>query len=160
MGVVLAGMIVLFAHARVSNCGGNSAALSACAVSMMELDMAADAIGQFTNINQLPEEERIAFVRDSQSLWNPGAKTLVRTNINLKGVSKQILLVCDTPFNNVPQPTIWNGFRHNPAHAVGYSDGSTGLITPEQFKEINLSEFIDASLLTNRVTSKDERVSE
>jgi hypothetical protein len=44
----------------------------------------------------------------------------------------------------VPQPCLWNLFRQNPAHAVGYSDGSAGLISPEEYAALDLSRFIKA----------------
>lgn len=53
--------------------------------------------------------------------------------------SKRIIIVCDTPFSDVPKRVI---FQAPPSHAVGYSDGTTGLISPGEYARLNLSSFV------------------
>jgi hypothetical protein len=55
--------------------------------------------------------------------------------------NREIVIVCQTQFDNVHKPDLWNSFWRNPAHAVGYSDGSTGLISSEQYATLNLNGF-------------------
>ena len=62
---------------------------------------------------------------------------------------KEIVIVCGKEFDNVPRSP-WTFFLKNPAHAVGYSDGTTGLISPTEFSNLNLSGFVSVlSLATN-----------
>jgi hypothetical protein len=58
---------------------------------------------------------------------------------------KRIIMVCDHPYDNVPQRIFG---RAPMAHAVAYSTGETGLISPEEFGRLNLSRFIDLQTLT------------
>ncbi len=143
---------LLPALSRTSNCGGNTAALAICNNCVLSLYLASGDETKPFNINSLSAEKKAEIVKSIEDHWNLGANFFVRTNVPLRDIRRQILVVCDQPFNNVPQPTLWNGFKQTPKHAVGYSDGNTGLITPTQFKELNLSEFIEGTKLkTNAV---------
>ena len=63
---------------------------------------------------------------------------------------RKIVIVSAREFDNVPAPAPWNLFHRNPAHAVGYSDGTTGLISREQFKNLDLFGYSSLwSLATN-----------
>jgi hypothetical protein len=84
-----------------------------------------------------------------------GADFLVRSSFVLGNSSNRgIVIVCERQFGNVPQPTIWNLYHQNPAHAVGYSDGTAGLISPEQFSNLNLASFVSLSNLVADLASK------
>jgi hypothetical protein len=144
--LIAAGML-LPALAKTTNCGRNSAVLSVCNTCGMELYLASDDLGRRYDITQLSDSCKIELAKLASNHWISEAKFFVRTNITLNDTQKLIWVVCDTPFENVPQPTIWNGYRKNPAHAVGFSDGTTGLIKPAEFKKLNLAEFIDAATL-------------
>jgi len=63
---------------------------------------------------------------------------------------KQIIVVCDRAYDNVPQRMFGRSPR---AHAVAYSTGDTGLISPEEFARLDLSGFMDLQTLaqTTRV---------
>jgi hypothetical protein len=64
--------------------------------------------------------------------------------------NRQVIIICEREYDNVPKPALWNFYRKNPAHAVGYSDGTAGLISPEQFTNLNLNGFVSlSSLATN-----------
>ena len=146
--------------ARPSNCGGNSAALSRCrsyslTVAMKMLDSAGDfKLGDFTG------EEREEVLRLADNHWNRGSHLLLKRIVHEKEDPKQIIVVCDTAYNNVPQPTIWNLYSKNPAHAVAYADRTTGLITPKQFRELDLKEFMDAHELVVSVATNNGAVKE
>jgi hypothetical protein len=67
----------------------------------------------------------------------------IKTNFVWGTSSNQgIVIVCQKQFDNVHKTGFWNSFRRNPAHAVGYSDGSIGLISSEQFTNMNLNGFV------------------
>jgi hypothetical protein len=76
---------------------------------------------------------------------------LVKTNFAWGTSSNvEVVIVCPTEFDNVPEPFLLNLYHRNPAHAVGYSDGKTGLISPKQYINLNISGFVSAwSLATN-----------
>jgi len=76
---------------------------------------------------------------------------LVRTNFLWgNGWDHEIVVVCPKEFDNVPQPILLNFYHKNPAHAVGFSDGRTRLISRTEFTNLNLSDFVStASLATN-----------
>ena len=76
---------------------------------------------------------------------------LVRTNFLWgNGLDHEIVVVCPNEFDNVPRPILFNLYHKNPAHAVGFSDGRTRLISPAEFTNLNLDGFISAaSLATN-----------
>jgi hypothetical protein len=77
---------------------------------------------------------------------------LVKTNFiwATDNSNREIVAVCPTLFSNVPEPILLNFYHKNFAHAVGYSDGTTGLISPKEFANLNLSNFVSAAdLATN-----------
>jgi hypothetical protein len=53
-------------------------------------------------------------------------------------------------YGNVAQPTFWNLHRQNIAHAVGYADGTTALISLEQFAALDKSEYFEPPVATTR----------
>jgi hypothetical protein len=77
------------------------------------------------------------------------ARFLVRTNLNSDRPFNTVLAVCEQPFDNVPLPTLMNLFRRNPAHAVAYADGSTNLISPTAFAQLDLSGFVATTNFSN-----------
>jgi hypothetical protein len=76
---------------------------------------------------------------------------LVKTNFVWSGTSNRLIVaICPREFDNVPEPILLNLYHKNPAHAVGYSDGTVGLISPTEFTNLNLNGFVSAaSLATN-----------
>jgi hypothetical protein len=67
------------------------------------------------------------------------------------------VVLCLREFANIPRPTIWNFYHKNPAHAVGYSDGTSGLISPAECTTLNLIGFVPAA---NLVTNSEFKVEE
>jgi len=76
---------------------------------------------------------------------------LVKTNFAWADNSNhEIVAVCPHEFGNMPRPMLLNLYHKNRAHAVGYSDGTAGLISLTEFKNLNLSSFVSAAnLATN-----------
>lgn len=86
--------------------------------------------------------------------WVQPARLMAKVeNVRLDpGGVKKVVMVCDQAYSNVPQHLFWKAPM---AHAVAYSTGETGLISPEQFKQLDLNGFIDLKTLgrTNSVTT-------
>jgi len=149
--VLMAGLLVgmILPATSASNCGQNSYALTVCrnfavtTVSAAQDNQSKFEIGKIDKI-----EGRILSSLAERGWGMSGVDFLVRTNFVLGNSSnREIVIVCERQFGNVPQPTVWNFYRQNPAHAVGYSDGTTGLISPEQFRNLDLSGFVSLSNL-------------
>jgi type II secretory pathway pseudopilin PulG len=90
------------------------------------------------------QQKRIVRIGLSFDSW-------MKTNFDwASGSNRTIVIVSGKQYDNAPQPSIWNFYHKNPAHVVGYSDGTTGLISPQQFTNLNLNGFVSAaSLATN-----------
>ena len=74
----------------------------------------------------------------------------IRTNfVWSDAASRNIVIVSARVYDNVPVAAPWNMFWRNPAHAVGYSDGTTGLISQEEFESLNLLGFASLWSLAN-----------
>ena len=149
-------LLPAYAKGRVSNCGGNSATMSACRTIMLDMRLASEDLGKRFDVRQLSRERKTDIAIAATNYWIVRGKILLRKNISIGNGSNQIMAVCDAAYDNVPQPTIWNHYKKNPAHAVGYSDGSVGLISPADFKKLNLAEFVDASSLASNEVAKAE----
>ena len=143
--VAAAVALLLPALALPTNCGGNSSALSTCReIGLAFRVVALDRNESPFSVSDLTDAERSNFTGAGKSSWLGDAKFLVTTNrVKVEpGVHRQIIAVCDTPYNNVPR----RRFGRAPfAHAVAYSDGSTGLIPAAEFRNLDLSRFIDVT---------------
>jgi len=152
--VALLAALLLPLVSTATNCGGNNAAISVC--KQCALEVLLSRINTRTNgfeFARLPETEKVELAKLAHSHWVPSANFWIQTNVaNLAG-SKQILVVCDRAYGNLPAPTWRNGYRKNLAHAVAYSDGSGGIITPAEFAKLDFALFIKLSSLTEPSSS-------
>lgn len=125
-----------------TNCGGNSAAESNCrSIALTALVEGSDSNNVF-DIEHASKETQTDIARAERDFWTSGAKYLVRIGpIHTGHDTHEIVVVCDTAYGNVPQPSIWNLHRRTLRHAVGYSDGSIGWLTPAEFSDLNRSNF-------------------
>jgi hypothetical protein len=133
--------------ARRSNCGGNSAALSACEgyISVLELWGAKHDSRTF-RYSQADREARENLQQLPGASWIRSGRLLARLDeVHIDpAAQKRIIMVCDRPYNNVPQRL----FGRSPmAHAVAYTTGETGLISPEEFARLDLTDFTDLRAL-------------
>jgi hypothetical protein len=124
-----------------SNCGGNSAALASVHCYVLFARAAADdnTDRQFRILNAT-QEQREQLSHLARGPWIPrGSMLVTRMPLLAEARARSIVVVCNKPFTNVPER--WLGSAP-PTHAVGYSDGSTGLISPAEFAALNLSAFV------------------
>jgi hypothetical protein len=68
---------------------------------------------------------------------------------------REIVIVSQKQYGDVHKPGFWNAFVKNPAYAVGYSDGTAGLISAEEFTNLNRTGFIS---LSNLVTNSEMNI--
>jgi hypothetical protein len=146
LALIAAGFL-LPALARRSNCGGNSAALAACKgyVTVLQLWAAGNDNKSFDFSSADVETQRRCLKLPGAS-WIRSARLLAKIqNVKIDpAAEKQVILVCDQPFNNVPQK-FWGKAPFS--HAVAYSTGESALISPEEFSRLNLSGFVDLQAL-------------
>jgi hypothetical protein len=148
--LALAVAVVLPALARVSNCGGNTRALHDCRTFVLVLRIwDVDHNGANFQYSETDSETREWLRLLGRKLGS--ARLLAKlqgVRFDPKG-TKSVIMVCDTPFDNVPQ----RRFRRAPfAHAVAYSTGEVGLLSPTEFQRMDLSEFTDlATIASDRV---------
>lgn len=147
---VLLGMLLPLL-AGSSNCGGNSAAQAQCRLIAIRAKVEASE-GLFQP-QQWSEYGKKEAGRLSLRHWTPEATYLVRTNLTANAPAKTVVTVCDTKFENVPKPTIWNLYRKNPAHAVAYFDETMGLLTSEEFSKLDLTNFVNVTTLAPGLAS-------
>lgn len=74
----------------------------------------------------------------------------IRTNFHWAGASnREVIIVCESEFDNVSK-SFWSLGQKYPAHAVGYSDGKSGLISPGEFTNLSMNSFVSlCELATN-----------
>ena len=147
---------------HVSNCGGNSAARAGCrniALNAVVLGSDSGGIFNFTKLSQQQQDEQAEEIR-SVANWTAPAKYLLRVSPVQTGPgTHEVVVVCDTPFGIVPQPSIWNLHHRSLRHAAGYSDGSSGWLTPSQFAELNKSSFVALKFLPMPMDSQTNAAS-
>ena len=130
---------------RGSNCGGNSAAKNVCYLVSIEARILADEMDNKFDFYRL-NEEQVKSLSDAALTrhWTPNAKYLLRKGpVSLGTNTHEVVVVCDTAYGNVPQPSIWNLHRRTLRHAVCYSDGTSGWLTPSQYKDLNQAQFFE-----------------
>jgi hypothetical protein len=124
-----------------TNCGGNSAAL-ARVQEYAELARlgAAESTEHAFRVEVVTPEQRQRLAELAHYDWIPVARFLVSTAAisDQESQSKRIIVVCDTPYRNVPQR--WIGSAP-PTHAAGFSDGSISLISQAEFTALDRSAF-------------------
>lgn len=133
---------------RSSDCGGNSAALSQVhVIATFAAAHAFDRADGAFSFMRLSNDERAELANLSSQRWIKEAKFLVTSMPIHRGApGRTVVAVCDTPFTNVPQRSI----GHAPVtHAVGYSDGTTGLVTEVEFRSLDRAKFTDLASLVS-----------
>jgi hypothetical protein len=121
-----------------SNCGGNTAAIWNVRQYCLIVEMAAASRPdhRFAIAAATPQErEDLAAV--ARGPWTGGARYLVSTQPYQAGASgpRRLIIVCDTPFRNVPRRLI----PSPPTHAAAYSDGTVALISVSEYAALDHS---------------------
>jgi len=145
--VLLLGILAVVVSAAIptkmhmSNCGGNSAALSQVrSIDQFALICADEAAGGTFEFTAADDHQREELASDARNDWLHDAHFLVSTLpiVRTEAQQRKIVVVCDKPYRNVPQQTFGSA---PPTHAAGYSDGSPGLISTKEFAALDLSHF-------------------
>jgi hypothetical protein len=149
--VVLGVLGVVFAlvatSSQSSNCGGNSAALHVCSFYPLTLLMQMSEQGLNSRDSETPNtltsdltSADLAQVFESM---NGSAEYSIRNpDSRFPAGDREVVIVCDVEFGNVPQPTMWNLYRRSPAYAIGFANGTSELITPAEYGRLDRSNFI------------------
>jgi hypothetical protein len=140
--LIACGAALLPLVARSTNCGGNSAALAACKSAAICFRLiASERDGKPVSVADLSEAERDYFKQIAGLNWLGEAKVLVAAiPVSLDSQKQQIVAACDRAFDNVPRRV----FGKSPlTHAVAYTDGSTALISVEDYQKLDVSKFVD-----------------
>jgi hypothetical protein len=145
VAVIACGAFLLPTLARSTNCGGNSAAITYCKDASLSLVLAAKDRGAAVSATNLTESERENFRHLSRMTWLGTATVLVALEpVSPENNRHQLLAVCSKPYDNVPQRMIGKAPL---THAVAYSDGSSGLISIDDFRKLDLKKFVDVKTL-------------
>ncbi|QEG43371.1 hypothetical protein [Roseimaritima ulvae] len=164
MGIFIVGLatVLVLASSQTSNCGGNTAALAVCGHYPLYLFAGLAERDETSAVGLTPNA--LTAGRDSdelssifQSLSATASYSIRNPDVAFDPADREVVIVCEQAFENVPQPTVWNLYCRSPAHAVGYSDGSTGLISPAEYRELDRSDFMPAAdWIRLRATSAGE----
>lgn len=142
-GVVIVVVSLVTFTTQSSNCGGNSAALTACqnyigVLHAWDHDHPNEAFRYRDASRELQEE----FTNLAGADWIRSARLLTKlenVRVDPHG-AKQVVIACDRAYDNVPQRRFW----WSPMmHAVGYSTGEVGLISPSEFEQLDLTGYVD-----------------
>lgn len=133
--------------ARPSNCGGNSATLSNCNQIITYSRLFSVTNSFLPDAQQMDSDDRKRFLDLAGNHWTADARYWVRTNNADPNNSTQVVVFCDQVFDNVPQPTLGNLHKRTPAHAIGFANGTTALISPAAFAQIPKGDFAPIATL-------------
>lgn len=148
--VVLAAVPLIIAMAILAfpSSGGNVAALHAC--KQYALSMLLWSHDEYAAARHTPTDRQILqWLKDTEQMTVVSASRIhpARLLVRLDGwrinsaTEKRIVAVCNRSYASVPQR--WFGRFSAKAHAVAYSTGETGLISPVEFARMDLSGFVD-----------------
>ena len=141
IGIAL-GAMLLPVWTTPSNCGGNSAALAAVSTYVtMTVVVAMDAPDQQFSVKTVPSDQHHLIANLPGTNWVRRAHFLVSTVpfVPRSKEPRRVVIACDTPYTNVPQRRF---FKSPTTHAAGFSDGTTGLISPKEFAALDRSTFV------------------
>jgi hypothetical protein len=142
-GIWLLAMLAL--PASSGKLRGNAFALLYCRLELRDWKSANTNGFNFEQLSKEDKRRAIVLLGLNMDAWTKTNFIWAKSETD-----REIVIVCRKEFNNVPRPAWWNFYHKNPAHAVGYSDGTAELISPEAFTNLNLSGFISLSnLATN-----------
>lgn len=139
IGVAVVSALVPLSYG--TNCGGNTAALARAREYALLARMGAMDNPEHTfRIVAVTAEQRKQLAELAHCHWIPEARFLVSTEplVDRDSQPRQVIVVCDTPYRNVPRR--WIGSAPA-AHAAAFSDGTASLISPAEFAALDRSSF-------------------
>ena len=125
-----------------SNCGGNNAARAYVdEYALMMINFAEDNLNhEFLLTTASPQQRRE--LAGGPSGWGIGSSDILISTRPLRldqFGNRTIVAVCNRPFTNVPQ---YQFHRAPPRYAVGFSDGTTALLSAREYAAIDRTSFI------------------
>ena len=142
-GILIAvGALIIPAGRGHTNCGGNTAALNNVQqIALFARTWSAESPDHSFRFTAANAEQRTWLAALSEDTWCPGARFLVTTDLIVGDAAHErgVIVVCDTPYRNVPQQMFGNA---PPTHAAVFSDGSDELISTDQFDRLDRSKFV------------------
>jgi hypothetical protein len=150
LGPPMLGMLCSWHRINGTNCGGNNAALNDVRNYAVFIQRAADenTNGEFL-ISAATTRQCKQLAEIAHDPWLRGGQLLVSTKPYRSTASepRRIVAVCDGAFANVPRRVFGEA---PPTHAAGFSDGSTSLLTANEFDALDRSSFISLNEITKQ----------
>ncbi len=141
--VALVGVgLILPAIITVTNCGGNSAALSQVkGIFLIAQASTREASDTSFAWSGLDPDARASLAMYTHLRWSRNARFLVYTGPIAwdDTQSSRPIVICDTPFNNVPRHWFWSAPM---THAAAFTDGSTRLMSVGEYARLDLNDYI------------------
>ncbi len=84
-----------------------------------------------------------------RAIFNANQDFWARTSFSMKANSRELVIVCKQPVEAAVLQSFlgWRWLAHKTGFVAVYSDGTTDLLSPAQFKQLDLSSFIPLSSL-------------
>ena len=139
--------LFLFLGNGSTNCGGNSAALShVSSVAGYVKSFMPGSSDELAGMDRKLVDDRDRLASYAKTHWLRSARFLVSRKALFARTTeaRTILVLCDTAYRNVPRLMIG---QSPPTHAAAYTDGSTTLITEQEFSRLDRSDFIPLDAL-------------
>lgn len=136
----IASFVIYNFHDTRSNHGMGSSK-GVCKSYILLLRIESQKQHELSSINQLKpktHQEILEILDDYHHGYGQFNYYIKEDIINLDKTKKEIFIVCEKAFSKQEGSRIYNGPKY---HVVAYNDGYTGLITPEEYKKIDLSKF-------------------
>ena len=139
-----------------TNCGGNNAALSDVRAYAIFIQCAANESkdGVFLVTSATPKQRK-QLAEIAHDPWLRGGQLLVsKVPYRLQTTEpRRIVAVCDRPFTNVPRHVFGEA---PPTHAVGFSDGSSSLLTSREFAGLDRSSLVPLNEVIEQLSMSAE----
>ena len=112
-------------------------------------------IGYYSTIGLTTESRINAAIRHAElynsmrAMFNTNQDFWAKTNFILNSSNREPVIVCKQQVNySFPRFFLgWSWWEHKSVFAVGYSDETTGVISPKEFQNLNLNSFVPLSSL-------------
>lgn len=103
-----------------------------------------------TNESRLNGATRnVELYNSMRAMFNTNQDFWAKTNFVFNSSNREPVIICKQQVNySFPRFFLgWSWWEHKSVFAVGYSDGTTDVISPEEFQKLNLNGFVPLSSL-------------